>query len=53
MAVPVIPDLTVNDIEAIADDLYYVYHPSHFIDIDFYYDEYEELKIEEIRKIYK
>lgn len=53
VAVPVIPDLTVNDIEAIADDLYFVYHPSHFIDIDFYYDEYEELEIEEIKKIYK
>ena len=53
VAVPVIPDLTVNDIESIADDLYFVYHPSHFIDIDFYYNEFEDLNFNEIKKICK
>lgn len=53
VAVPVIPDITVNDIESIADDLYFVYHPSHFIAISFYYDEFEDLLIDEVRKIYK
>ncbi len=53
VAVPVVPDITVNDIESIADDLYYVYHPSHFINISFYYDEFEDKTINEVRKIYK
>ena len=53
VAVPVIPELTVNDIESIADDLYYVYHPSHFVSIDFYYDEFKDLELDEIKKIYK
>lgn len=53
VAVPVIPDITVNDIESIADDLYFVYHPAHFITICFYYDEFEDLLIDEVKKIYK
>ena len=36
VAVPVLPEVTVHDIESIADDLYYVQAPAHFVSIDFY-----------------
>ena len=39
VAVPILPEITINDIEILADDLYYVEAPKHFVSIDFYYDE--------------
>ena len=49
VAVPVLPTVTVNDIEAIADDLYYVKSIDHFVSIDFYYDDLETIKFEDIK----
>ena len=53
VAVPVLPEATINDIETIADDLYYVDAPSHFISIDFYYENLDEIKYEDIEKLIK
>ena len=51
VAVPILPKVTINDIESIADDLYYVKAPEHFVSIDFYYDELEDIELEDIEKL--
>ncbi|MEA3288931.1 MAG: phosphoribosyltransferase family protein [Campylobacterota bacterium] len=51
VAVPVLPSVTVNDIESIADDLYYVQAPEHFVSIDFYYEELIDIDLEDIKKL--
>ena len=48
VAVPVLPQATINDIEAIADDLYYVQAPAHFISIDFYYETLDKVDLKNI-----
>lgn len=50
IAVPVIPQSIVPDIEAIADDLYYVESIPRFISIDFYYEQLEDVSIETAKK---
>jgi len=50
VAVPVLPNVTVKDIETIADDLYYVQALSHFVSIDFYYEELKEVTLDEIKE---
>lgn len=49
VAIPILPTASINTIESIADDLYYVKNLDHFITIDFYYDELEEITYEEIK----
>jgi len=49
VAVPVLPTATIADINLIADDLYYVQAPDHFISIEFYYEKLEELSLEDIK----
>lgn len=51
VAVPILPEVVIHDIETIADDLYYVKAPSHFVSIDFYYDRLEDIEIEDIEKL--
>lgn len=51
VAVPVLPEVTINDIETIADDLYYVDAPAHFVSIDFYYENLEEIELEDMEKL--
>jgi len=51
VAVPVLPEVTINDIETIADDLYYVQAPAHFVSIDFYYEKLEQIELEDIEKL--
>ncbi|MEA3512432.1 MAG: phosphoribosyltransferase family protein [Campylobacterota bacterium] len=51
VAVPVLPKVTIDDIESIADDLYYIQAPAHFLSIDFYYKELKEIKLKEIEKL--
>jgi len=53
VAVPVLPEASINDIETIADDLYYVQAPPHFVSIDFYYETLEEISFEDIDKLRK
>ncbi len=53
VAIPILPKVTIADIESIADDLYYVQAPAHFVTIDFYYDELESIELEEIKNIIK
>lgn len=53
VATPVLPSASVQTIESIADDLYYVEKLDHFIGIDFYYDTLEEIEFEDIKKINK
>ncbi len=53
VAVPTLPKVTIADIESIADDLYYVQAPAHFVTIDFYYDELEIVELEEVTNIIK
>ena len=50
VAIPILPTASINTIESIADDLYYVKNLDHFIAIDFYYDELETITYEEIKK---
>lgn len=50
VAIPILPTASINTIESIADDLYYVKNLDHFITIDFYYDELEPITYEEIKK---
>lgn len=53
VATPILPSASVQTIESIADDLYYVEKLDHFIGIDFYYDTLEEIEFEDIKKINK
>ncbi|QKF82068.1 ABC transporter [Halarcobacter ebronensis] len=49
VAIPILPTASIQTIESIADDLYYVKNLDHFISIDFYYDELEEITYDEIK----
>lgn len=49
VAIPILPTASIPTIESIADDLYYVKNLDHFIAIDFYYDELEDITFEEIK----
>jgi len=51
VAVPILPQATVSDIESIADDLYFVHAPAHFLSIDFYYENLEQIELEDIEKL--
>ena len=51
VSVPVLPEVVIHDIETIADDLYYVQAPSHFVSIDFYYEQLENIELEDIEKL--
>jgi len=53
VAVPILPEATINDIETIADDLYYVQAPAHFISIDFYYDNLDEITFKDVQELLK
>ncbi len=48
VAVPILPEVTIQDIETIADDLYYVDAPAHFVSIDFYYQDLKKITLEKI-----
>lgn len=50
VAVPVIPDAIINDIESIADDLYFVYKLPHFVSIKSYYKELPTIELENLPK---
>ena len=51
VAVPILPEVTIHDIETIADDIYYLEAPKHFVSIDFYYEELEDLELEDMEKL--
>lgn len=51
VAVPILPEIVTHDIETIADDLYYVKAPPHFVSIDFYYENLEDIELEDIEKL--
>ncbi len=51
VAVPVLPEVTINDIETIADDLYFVQAPAHFVSISFYYKHLEQIELADIEKL--
>ncbi len=51
VAVPILPKVTVNDIGMIADDLYYVKAPAHFVSIDFYYESLESIDLDKIKEL--
>jgi putative phosphoribosyl transferase len=48
LAIPILPLSVIDEIEAIADDLYYVSSPHHFIFLEGYYDEYEKVEYKEV-----
>jgi putative phosphoribosyl transferase len=50
VATPLIPTASIQTIESIADDLYYVKNLDHFISINFYYDTLEEIKFKDIEQ---
>jgi len=49
VAIPILPTASISTIESIADDLYYVKSLDHFISIDFYYDQLDEITYNEIK----
>ena len=51
VAVPVLPEVTIDDVDSIADDLYYVKSVPHFVAIDSYYENLENLSYKDIKKI--
>ena len=51
VAVPVVPDAVVEDIEQVVDDFYFADKIEHFTSIDVYYDEFEDLNFKEIKNI--
>lgn len=51
VAIPVLPSVTIDDINLIADDLYYVQAPEHFVSIEFYYEKLEEFTLEDIKRL--
>jgi putative phosphoribosyl transferase len=51
VAVPILPEITIHDIELIADDLYCVYSPAHFTSIDFYYEKLDDVDLKTIKDI--
>jgi putative phosphoribosyl transferase len=51
VGVPILPEVVIHDIETIADDLYYVKAQSHFVSIDFYYENLDEIELEDIEKL--
>jgi putative phosphoribosyl transferase len=53
VAVPILPEVTIHDIESIADDLYFIKAPAHFVSIDFYYEELEDITLKVIKNIIK
>jgi putative phosphoribosyl transferase len=53
VATPIIPKASIQIIESIADDLYYVKKLDHFIAINFYYDTLNEITYKEIETINK
>jgi putative phosphoribosyl transferase len=53
VAVPVLPKVTIQDIGALSDDLYFVKAPAHFLTIDYYYEELEDLNLDDIKNIIK
>lgn len=53
VAVPILPTVSAPIIESIADDLYYVRKLDHFVSIDFYYEELEEVTFEKVQEIIK
>ncbi|MGA1931481.1 phosphoribosyltransferase family protein [Arcobacter sp. YIC-464] len=53
VATPILPTASIQTIESIADDLYYVKKLDHFISIDFYYDSLNDIEFEDLEKINK
>ncbi len=53
VATPIIPSASVQTIESIADDLYYIKKLDHFISINFYYDTLDEIEFKDIETIKK
>ncbi len=51
VAIPILPNASIQTIESIADDLYYVKSLDHFISIDYYYNDLEEITFEDIKNI--
>lgn len=51
VAVPIVPTASIPVIESIADDLYFIEDIEHFVEINFYYDNLEEVSYEDIEKI--
>ncbi|WP_419764810.1 MAG: phosphoribosyltransferase [Arcobacter sp.] len=51
VAIPILPNASIQTIESIADDLYYVKSLDHFISIDYYYNNLEEITFEDIKNI--
>ena len=49
VAVPILPESIISDIEAIADDLYFVKSIPHFISINFYYKELEDITWNDVK----
>lgn len=53
VATPLVPTASIQTIESIADDLYYIKKLNHFISINFYYDTLDEIRFKDIETIKK
>ncbi|WP_225351771.1 phosphoribosyltransferase family protein [Arcobacter porcinus] len=53
VATPLLSTASIQAIDAITDDLYYIKKLDHYIEADFYYDSLEKLSFEDIERIKK
>jgi putative phosphoribosyl transferase len=53
VAVPTLPRSIVIDLESIADDLYFVKAIDHYVSINFYYEDLEDISIDEVKQYIK
>ncbi|OCL96767.1 putative phosphoribosyltransferase [Arcobacter porcinus] len=53
VATPLLSTASIQAIDAITDDLYYIKKLDHYIEADFYYDSLEKLSFENIERIKK
>ncbi|QBF16029.1 phosphoribosyltransferase family protein [Aliarcobacter thereius] len=53
VATPLLSTASIQAIDAITDDLYYVKKLDHYIEADFYYDSLEKLSFEDIEELKK
>lgn len=53
VATPILSTASIEAIDAITDDLYYIKNLDHYIESDFYYEDLEKLSFEDIERIKK
>lgn len=50
---PVIPCDVAERLDELIDDIYYIYKPQHFVDVEYYYEHLPEIQAKEIEEMLK